>query len=154
MKKIVRLTESDLTRIVKRVLKETEEDSKDTQCKSKMESKEFAQKAIDACKGYSDDCVKLGTKTMYPKTYDKLKSYNSGTVGIGIGCVENDGDGLVFYETYTGWLNLLNINCGDEIITIPKVPQSIKNFCNDDAYDSVNYLIHGDSIYLYRWGGC
>ena len=157
MSRIIRLTERDLTRLVKQVLIESEEGAKkEEMCKKEMSSQEFTKKVINACSGSeSSDCLKLGTKTMYPKTYDKLKTFGIGPIGYGTGCVEIEGNGLVFYKFYTGWLNLLGVNCGDDIIeTIPKVPQSIKNFINEEDYYSTTWLIYGDSIYIYRWGGC
>jgi hypothetical protein len=159
MTRIIRLTEKDLTRIVKRVLIESEEGTKkEEMCKEEMSAEEFTQKAINACTStnneYSSDCLKLGTKTMYPKAYNKLKSLKGGSIGYGTGCAEIEGDGLAFYEDYTGWLNFLGVNCGDKIITIPKVPQSVKNFRNHSDYSSGSWLIYGDSIYIYRWGGC
>jgi hypothetical protein len=147
--KFKRLLESTMGN-VKPLITEEEE-----MCKKEMSSEEFTKKVINACSGSgSSNCLKLGTKKMYPKTYGKLKSLKGGSVGYGTGCVETEGNGLVFYKSYTGWLNLLGMNCGDKIITIPKVPQSIKNFINEEDYNSTTWLIYGDSIYIYRWGGC
>jgi len=160
MRRTVRLTERDLTRLVRRVLIESEEGTKkEEMCKKEMSAEEFTKKVINVCSStnneFSSDCLKLGTKTMYPKTYNKLKSLNDvGSIGNGTGCVTIEGNGLAFSESYTGWLNLLGVHCGDDIITIPKVPQSIKNFINKEDYYSTTWLIYGDSIYIYRWGGC
>jgi hypothetical protein len=147
MKKIIRLTESDLTRIVKRVIKETEEGSQDTKCKSKMEADEVKQKLYK--KGL-DGFEFVGTKSMYPKTYAKLKSYGNEFIA---GCVELEGEGLVFYEDYNGWLVLFNKFCGDRIVKIPKVSKKIQNYMKTEP-GFISWVIMGDSIYLASWEGC
>ena len=148
MKKVTRLTESDLVRIVKRVIKESE-------CKSEMDASEFVKKLKNESL-YGPDSLKVGTKSMYPKTYQKLKSIGNVYEDMGSGCVEMDGESLVFYKPYHGWLQLLQINCGDEIIRIPKVSPAVKNFMRrlGNEFANVSWITNGDSIYIIGYAGC
>ena len=164
MKKVIRLTESDLSRIIKRVIKETEEGSQEEgKCMSKMKLSDAASRAKNACVTkelglmQDDKCIKVGTKSMYPKTYSKLKSLNA---EIPLGCAEVEGQSLTFYDRYVGWLDFFK-DCGDKLITIPKVPQSVVNWTkeiynNSFEPDSINWYVTGDSIYLvyYYQTGC
>lgn len=160
MKRIIRLTERDLTRIVKRVLRE-EDSTKEEMCKSTgISAEDFTQKVINVCKSAGNsDCMKLGSKEMYPKTYAKLKE-NKGGISIeeyGSGCVEFEGNGIAFYENYNGFLKFLGPlgpSCGDKLITIPKVPQKVITFLKKEDYFSATWLVYNGSIYIYRFSGC
>ena len=56
MKKIIRLTEKDLTRIVKRVLIESEEGTKkEEMCKKEMSAEEFTKKVINVCSSTNNE---------------------------------------------------------------------------------------------------
>jgi hypothetical protein len=134
--------------MVKRIVKESEE------CKKEMDTSEFVKK-IKAKNLYDDDIIKVGTKSMYPKTYEKLKSLGDKNQ-YPIGCVTMEGENLVFYTPYHGWLNLLQVYCGDEIIRIPKVSPSVNNFMRKDGneYFLISWFIEGDSIYISGESGC
>jgi hypothetical protein len=163
MKKIVKLTESDLTRIVKRILRESEN------CPSKIEVSKLTQMARTACirgelkqsetdtkgkgvhwEGMGPSCVKVGTKSMYPKTHAALMAADTE------GCAELVNGKLELYKSYDGWMTLFGKDCGDKIITIPKVTPSVtnwfKNLTEDDLFKT--WIVEGNDIYLFATGGC
>jgi hypothetical protein len=162
MKKIVRLTENDLARIVKRVIRESEESSQEQgKCVDRIKLSDAANRARKACGSSSlgriidttidyTSCIKVGDKSKYPKTYEKLKGLNFDDYPMG--CVDLSGNALNFYEDYTGWLNLVGKNCGEKITIIKEAPQSVIGWVNKNS-DDCSWYVDNNAIYLVSFGG-